>query len=126
MKRLYDKVDKTDDCWIWTGARTSKGYGAIRINGRTMTAMRVLYEIEVGEIPKGKELHHKCSNKSCVRLDHLVPLTRSEHQAVHGNSAKTHCPSKHEYTKENTRLYGNRRYCRACNRERNRRRRESF
>jgi hypothetical protein len=32
----------------------------------------------------------------------------------HGNSRKTHCPSGHEYTAENTNLYQGRRYCRAC------------
>lgn len=35
----------------------------------------------------------------------------------------TECPKGHAYTDENTRVYGGRRHCRACDRERARRRR---
>lgn len=38
-------------------------------------------------------------------------------------SAKTHCPQRHEYTPENTKLYQGRRYCRECHRIDARRRR---
>jgi hypothetical protein len=34
------------------------------------------------------------------------------------NQFKTHCPSGHEYTEENTYRWGGRRYCIQCNRER--------
>lgn len=27
IDNFWSKVQKTDDCWLWTAARTSKGYG---------------------------------------------------------------------------------------------------
>lgn len=38
---------------------------------------------------------------------------------MHHNSLKTHCPKWHEYTPENTRTVGGKRYCRQCQRDYN-------
>lgn len=38
----------------------------------------------------------------------------------HPETNKTHCPSGHEYDEPNTRLYSGRRYCRTCDRARQR------
>jgi hypothetical protein len=29
---FWKRVDKTDSCWLWTGALHSAGYGVVRIN----------------------------------------------------------------------------------------------
>lgn len=126
-QRLNSKVDRTDDCWIWT-ASTSGGYGQIRVDGKILKAHRVAYELFVGPIPEDKELDHLCRNRVCVRPDHLEPVTRSEnlkrsplvgkHPNQHAN--KTHCKHGHEFTTENTYLKpdGKGRECKACRRER--------
>ena len=58
--------------------------------------------------------------------DHLEPVTRGEnlHRGAHRNKVKTHCPQGHEYTPENTYVWGDRnfRQCRTCTRERGRKR----
>lgn len=41
------------------------------------------------------------------------------------NRAKTHCLRGHEFTEENTRLYGNERHCRACARVRGQKRQDA-
>lgn len=32
---------------------------------------------------EGLEVHHECGVRRCVNPEHLVPLTRAEHAAVH-------------------------------------------
>src|SRR5262245_49754067 len=57
--RLWDKVEKSDTCWIFTGYLNKSGYGVIGIEhdrakgtSRTGLAHRVAYELEVGPIPE--------------------------------------------------------------------------
>ena len=77
--RLWAKVDKSGDCWIWTGCRIRHGYGRISGPGRKpLLAHRVAYELTYGPIPDGLELDHLCRNPSCVRPDHLEPVTHLE------------------------------------------------
>jgi hypothetical protein len=33
-ERFWEKVDRSGDCWLWTGCRTPDGYGLIRISGQ--------------------------------------------------------------------------------------------
>lgn len=78
-ERFWPKVDKSNDCWIWNGARIkSGGYGVFRINGRNMVAHRVSYIWAHGHIPKGYEVDHMCFNRSCVNPAHLRLLTHQE------------------------------------------------
>lgn len=68
-----------DACWVWSGAKTPKGYGQVCWGGRRTYAHRVAWELSVGEPPKpGHEICHHCDNPSCVRPDHLFMGTRSD------------------------------------------------
>lgn len=72
--RFWRKVDKSGDCWIWTGAKMKSGYGRLRTGGvgsDVWNAHRVSYHINKGEIPDGLFVLHKCDNPSCVNPDHL-------------------------------------------------------
>ncbi len=60
--RFWDKVYKTDGCWIWTGALTH-GYGEIRLSRvkrSTIFAHRLSWEIHFGVIPDGLDVLHNC------------------------------------------------------------------
>lgn len=76
---FWARVTKSDDCWEWTGARTSAGYGHFRITGGGYEyAHRFAYLISTGPIPEGLVLDHLCRNPPCVRPDHLEAVTHAE------------------------------------------------
>lgn len=130
-ERFWAKVDATGDCWEWTGARYSNGYGEFMVTaGASALAHRFAWERLVGPIPKGLELHHNCRNRVCLNPDHLEVVTRREHcrrgylnlsgllTKTQQQRAQTHCLHGHEYTPGNThrRRTTGRRRCRACDR----------
>lgn len=113
-------VDKTGDCWLWTGY-TRGGYGRLTRGSRQYQAHRVAYETERGPIPAGMVLDHVCKNTRCVRPDHLEPVTQVANiqrgEWFPGvNTGKTHCPQGHPYSGDN--LYvipaTGGRMCRTC------------
>lgn len=117
--RFWSKVDKTETCWIWTGATHPFGHGHIKVDGEVKNAHRVSYEIAYGPIPDGLHIDHLCRNPGCVRPDHLEPVTPIENvmrgESGHAvNARKTHCVRGHEFTPENTYEWGSTRACRTC------------
>jgi hypothetical protein len=71
-ERFWRFVKKTENCWIWTGAKTSEGYGKFRIGaGALVRAHRFVYELVFGKIQDEIDVLHKCDNPSCIRPDHL-------------------------------------------------------
>ena len=115
-------------CWYWDAWVGEDGYGRIGVNGKLERAHRVSYELFRGPIPTGLHLDHLCRERSCVNPYHLEPVTCQENVlrspiAIAANHArKTHCPSGHPYTPENTySMPGTKwRQCKICARERER------
>jgi hypothetical protein len=70
-----------DECWIWTGARDAKGYGFVKVDGKTRRVYRVAWELATGRKLGERTAEHTCRNPSCWRPSHIVPLSRAANTA---------------------------------------------
>src|SRR5262245_23352848 len=79
--RLEDRYipEPNSGCWLWIGSIAKNGYGRL---GRGIFAHRVFYERAVGRIPRGFEVDHTCSVRSCVNPAHLQAVNRIANVAL--------------------------------------------
>jgi len=114
------------DCILWSGAKSSNGYGQTTRNGRQVGAHRAAYEDAYGPIPAAHHVHHICRRRACVNPLHLLSVDPYDHEKLDEgrNSAKTHCKYGHLLDDANTYYRRDRpgqRQCRNCVRDATRR-----
>lgn len=133
---IFSKFERTDGCWMWTGASHNQGYG--QFGKPSVLAHRLVYEMLIGPLADDTTLDHlchpidgscpggrACPHRRCVNPAHLEPVTLATN-VLRGlsppavNARKTHCPKGHPYDDVNT--YFNPttgwRLCRSCIAER--------
>src|SRR5690349_20813657 len=73
VRRFWEKVEKTDGCWLWRGARRNNRYGSFWGGNERgyVYAHRMAYELAKGPIPEGMAVCHSCDVTLCVNPDHL-------------------------------------------------------
>lgn len=152
---FYAKINKSPDgCWEWSGSLQTRGnprrgggrrmgYGQFGVRYAdknkkkgTLLAHRLMWILIHGEADDSMVICHHCDNPKCVRPDHLYMASQSQNvrdsvgRGRHAMANRTHCPSGHEYSAENTLREKTsagyvERKCRQCHNDRQRRYRQS-
>lgn len=116
---------------------TANGYKTIRVNGKTVTEHRYLYEQAFGKIPKGYDIHHIDGNKLHNELSNFKLINKAEHSLLHTplyrSETQKECSKCHVIKdRSEFHLYGKKRriscnniethlsYCKECRRAKNR------
>lgn len=79
----FIEPEPNSGCWLWAGGFDNRGrpfkpYGRIWVEGKTLNAHRVSWELINGQIPDGMIICHKCDTPLCVNPSHLFLGTAKE------------------------------------------------
>lgn len=80
LARFWNYVDKTNDCWNWTAAVNTYGYGCFWWNKKQHQSHRVSWFIAYGTHPADCLLHI-CDNPKCVNPSHLKEGSQVDNMA---------------------------------------------
>ena len=76
---FWDKVEKTEGCWLWKRGLDDGGYGIVRMDGKVWKAHRVAWFLTYGIIPD--KVLHKCDIPRCVNPEHLFLGSQKDNMA---------------------------------------------
>lgn len=97
--RFWSKVDVrgADECWPWLAGRNADGYGNFGIDGKTINAHRVSFELTKG--PLKHCALHTCDWPPCCNFGHLWDGTKTDNMADCKKKGRGPSGSKHGMAK---------------------------
>jgi hypothetical protein len=112
-----------DDCIHHAGWSNGNGYGRVWYQGQHWLAHRLEWHLQVGPIPEGMYVLHKCDNPSCIAIEHLYVGDQKDNMRDRAERGRVpprpeFCPQGHPATPENTYYPPSRPYprCLTCHR----------
>lgn len=78
-KRIWGRLQKKNDCWVWKASRNKCGYGIIKHEGKMWLAHRIAFVLATGRfIPPKMNILHRCDNPPCINPGHLFLGTQAD------------------------------------------------
>lgn len=125
IPRFLSKISipsNPNECWIWVGSIGYDSYGRFKNDKKIEIAHRASFKFfnHIESLDRWQFVCHSCDNRKCVNPAHLwlgKPKDNTMDMIRKGRShqtRKTHCPSGHEYSEENTYKWKGHRMCKIC------------
>ena len=90
-QRFWQKVAKTEGCWLWTSPwKKESGYGLFMVSRerKAVLAHRFAWELTHGSIPEGMHVLHHCDVRACVNPEHLYVGTHQDNMRDRTNRGR--------------------------------------
>lgn len=78
-ENFWNRLDKSGECWLFTGKGRDGKYGKVKMNGRVWRAHRLAWAILHGDT--GFHVLHTCDTPLCCNPHHLFTGTHAENMA---------------------------------------------
>jgi hypothetical protein len=114
--RVYDRLVKPGDgCWLWPDVCLHHGKGVVRVDGRSVLVIKLIWGDLRGEVPQKLIPVLICGKSKCCNPDHVEWVTRSELNRRSLSGTLVCKKAGHPRTPANTYTFpGGKRTCRIC------------
>jgi len=83
-------------CVVYTGKKNKQGYGILYFAGEEFLVHCVTFIAERKEIPIGKIIRHRCVERGCCRIGHLMLSERGRKKGEKNRKVEFYVGSKEE------------------------------